>query len=124
MQGQVRTLKSALESRLGRDVADDHPALPRLVIHASSVISRYQKDFNGRTAYGEVNGRDYEHEVLEFGESIWYMKPGFTGKHKLDARWKAGLWLGIWDRSNESIVGNPDGCLKVRSLRRMPLGQR
>ena len=81
-------------------------------------------DFNGRTAYRKVTGRDCDHEVLEFGGSIWYMKPGITGKRKLDDRWKADICIGIRDRSNESVVGTPDGCRKVRSLRRMPLSQR
>ena len=58
------------------------------------------------------------------GESVWYMKPGSTGTHKMEAIWKTGIWLGIRDRSNESIIGTPEGCLKVRSIRRMPSDQR
>ena len=59
VQGQIRTLKSAVESRLDQEVADDHPALPWMVMHASSVINRYQRDFNGATAYRKVKGKDY-----------------------------------------------------------------
>ena len=55
---------------------------------------------------------------------ILYMTPGITGKDKLDARWEKGIWLGIRDRSGEVIVGTPDGCVKVRSIRRRPEGER
>ena len=34
------------------------------------------------------------------------------------------MWLGIRDRSAETIVGTPEGCIKVRSVRKMPEGQK
>ena len=54
VQGQIRTLKSALESRLGKPVPQDHPALPWLVSHAASLLNRYQRDANGRTPYRKL----------------------------------------------------------------------
>ena len=55
---------------------------------------------------------------------MWYMKPGVTGTHKMDGRWKPGVWLGFRDRSNEFVVGTQEGCIKVRSIRQMPPDQR
>ena len=76
------------------------------------------------TAYRRLKGKDHEVKVAEFGECVLYMTPGITGKDKLDARWENGIWLGIRDRSGEIIVGTPEGCMKVRSVRRRPEGER
>ena len=76
------------------------------------------------TAYRRLRGKDHEVKVAEFGECILYMTPGITGKDKLDARWRKGVWLGIRDRSGEIIVGTAGGCIKVRSIRRRPEGER
>ena len=67
VQGQIRTLKSALESRLGKPVPQDHPALPWLVSHAASLLNRYQRDANGRTPYRKLKGRDYDQPVRGYG---------------------------------------------------------
>ena len=52
------------------------------------------------------------------------MMPGITGKHKMEGRWKPGVWLGIRDRSSEVIVGTMEGCIKVRSVRKAPEEQK
>ena len=52
------------------------------------------------------------------------MHPGITGKHKMDSRWSSGIWLGMRERTNESIIGTNQGCLKVRSIKRKPDGLR
>ena len=94
VQDQIRTLKSALESRLGKEVSAEHPALPWLIMHAANLLNRYHKGQDGCTAYRRLKGKDFEQGVAEFGEEIWYMPPGIVGKDKLDVRWKEGVWLG------------------------------
>ena len=91
-----------------------------MVSHAASLLNRYQRDMNGRTPYRKLKGKEFDHPIMEFGEGLWYMKPGITGKHKMDKRWERGVWLGIRDRSAETIVGTSEGCLKVRSIRKLP----
>ena len=46
------------------------------------------------------------------------MKPGMTGKEKLDPKWEEGIWMGILEESGENIIATADGCIKVRSIRR------
>ena len=65
-----------------------------------------------------MKGKTFAREVAEFGEQVWYYKPGITGKDKLDVRWESGIWLGIRDESGEVIVGTSKGVLKDRSLRK------
>ena len=120
VQGQIRTIKSAVEGRYKEEMAPDHPAIPWMVTHAAGTLNRHQVGKDGMTAYRRLRGKDHEVKVAEFGECVLYMTPGITGKNKLDARWEKGIWLGIRDRSGEIIVGTPEGCMKVRSIRRRP----
>ena len=88
--------------------------------HAANTLNRYAVGQDGRTAYYRLRGKAFNQEVVEFGEEVWYMYPGIVGKHKLDNRWANGVWLGMLERSNESIIGTNEGCIKVRSIRRKP----
>ena len=71
-----------------------------------------------------MQGKEFEGAALEFGEEVWYMKPGIVGKDKLDVRWHSGIWLGSRERSGEPIIGTRDGCIKVRSVRRKQESER
>ena len=124
IQGQIRTLKSAIEGRYAKEIAPDHPALPWMVMHAASTLNKYHRGKDGMTAYRRLRGRDFDGKVMEFGECVLYMTPGITGKDKLDPRWEKGIWLGNRDRSGEAIIGTPDGCIKVRFIRRRPEDER
>ena len=95
VQGQVRTLKDALETRYGIKVLGGHTCLPWLVSHAGNLISRYKKMEDGRAAYERVKGRAFTRSIAEFGECVWYLKPGSKGKDKFDCRWDEGVYLGI-----------------------------
>ena len=52
------------------------------------------------------------------------MKPGTTGKEKLESKWETGIWVGVTDTSREKIIATPQGCLKVRSVKRKPVEDR
>ena len=51
IQGKIRTMKDALESRLGLKIKDEHPSLPWLVRHAGFIRSRFHIDESGRSPY-------------------------------------------------------------------------
>ncbi len=44
VQGRFRVLKDALEARLGARIGEEKPAIPWLIMHAGSVISRRRVD--------------------------------------------------------------------------------
>ena len=70
VQGQVRTLKDALETRLKARLTEGHPAVPWLVIHAASVMNRSRKDEEGFTPYRRWRGKEFASPVAEFGERV------------------------------------------------------
>ena len=86
IQGQIRASKGALEARLKKHIESTHPGLPWLVAHAANTVNRYSVGPDGKTPYGRVKGKVFDRPVVEFGEEVWYMRSGITGKHKLDGR--------------------------------------
>ena len=63
---QIRTLKLALQKRISCRIPPRHPAMAWLVQHAGAVISKYQVNRDGKTAYEKVMGKPCREEVIEF----------------------------------------------------------
>ena len=124
VQGQVRTLKSALEARYNSPVGQDWSVLPWMVRHAGNAINRYLRGTDGLTAYRRLKGKEFKRETAEFGEGVWYMRADIVGKAKLESRWEDGIWLGIHEASGEHIIGTKDGCLKAKDIKRKPEADR
>ena len=94
VQGQIRAMKSSLESRYKCSINPAHCCLPWLVTHSTSLLNRFQVGQDGRTAHKRLKGREFRGSVCEFGECVWYMRVGIVGKDKFDNRWSDGIWLG------------------------------
>ena len=119
LQARFRTIRCALEARLGQTIHEDHPSLPWLVRHASWVKNRCMVQKGGRTSYERWKDKTCSGQLVEFGEHVLYLRPGTRGKDKLLSRWESGIWLGMRDESGEVIIGTEMGCLKVRDVRRI-----
>ena len=124
VQGQVRALKDALETRIGERISGEHPCIPWMIQHAASTMNRRRMDERGMTPYRTWTGRDSKAHVAEFGERVWYLKSDSAGKNKLVRRWEDGVWMGIRDESGESIIGTSEGVVKCRDFRRRPEADR
>ena len=48
-----------------------------------------------------------------FGAADW----GVREKTR-ESRWERGVWLGVFERSSEIIIGTPEGIVKARTVRR------
>lgn len=92
-QKQIRTLKIALESRIGSKVEKDNDILPWLIRHAGALLSRYKRGEDAKTAHERLRGRPFEAKVTEFGECVRYLKVKCTKRGKLDGCWGTGVWL-------------------------------
>ena len=107
-----------MDTRYNERIGEQHCAVPWLVIHASSVITRMRKDDEGFTAYRKWKGRPFNRPVAEFGKCVWYVPALTVGRDKFDVRWREGVWLGIRMESGENIIGTSDGVVKARDFRR------
>ena len=71
--GQARTLKSALEHRIGARVPPDARILCWLVEFAANLMNSCDIGSDGKTPLQRLHGRRDNTPILEFGERILYM---------------------------------------------------
>ena len=90
LQGQIRTLRDALESRYGERIDGPSVMIPWMVQRAARISNRFRVGKDGRTARQRVKGRGVQQETVEFGECAWCLKPKLVGKNKADGRWEWG----------------------------------
>ena len=72
VQGQCRTMRSALEDRLKCKISLKSPVVPWLVRHAGYLITRCRVRPNGRTAFQVMKGRRSNGKLAEFGEVVHF----------------------------------------------------
>ena len=101
--GLVRCSRIYLWEKAKLDITAESPLLPWLVRHCGWILSRYAVRADGRTGYSRLTGREYTAGISIFGEAIWYKLPKTADLTKLDDRWRAAIWLGKSDRSDEHI---------------------
>jgi hypothetical protein len=116
-EGQVRTMKDALESRIKSDIPADHPIMTWLVEYAATLQRRCLVGSDGRTPQEKVKGRPSRRPVAEFAEKVWY-RPLRDRRSKLDMVMEEGIYVGIIDRSDEALIAVENGIVKCRDIRR------
>ena len=81
--------------------------------------NRCRKGPDGKTAFELRNGRKFARALPHFAEKILFMIPGATKSvSRVEPRWEDGIFLGVFDQSDELYVGTERGMHKVRKLRR------
>ena len=68
IRGQVRTMQSFLEGRLGHRIPMQHPLMSWMIEHAAALITNRVRGHDGKTAYSRVRGRPFGTRLLAFGE--------------------------------------------------------
>ena len=120
LEGHLRTLKLALDSRLGLCVPTDAPAIRWLVEHSADFTSRFRVGRDGKTARERIIGKRNLLNVAEFGESVFHLPldrdRGQTAE--LDPKLQVVIWLGLERSTNEAKIGTPSGVLRARTVRR------
>ena len=125
VNGQCRTLRSALEDRIKTVVRLKSHIVPWLIRHAAYLITRCRVRPSGRTAFQIMKGRRSNGKLPEFGEIVHFMIPKTKDMPgKFEDRWSEGVWLGCDMRSGEDLVGMPSGVFRVSTVRRKPMDSR
>ena len=120
---QIRTLRLALQKRVGCRVPAKHDLMTWMVPHSGELLSKYQVNRDGKTAYEKVWGEPCKDEIVEFGEEVFYRISEIdTGS--LDARSASGVWLGKRWKSSEHFIGTPQGVVKSYAIKRKPIEDR
>ena len=114
--GQARTLKAALEHRIGTRVPPDARTLCWLVEFAAYLMNRCDIGSDGKTPLQILHGRRDNTLILEFEEKILYMpaKPARGGKW--EPRFHPGVFVRMLNSSSEAVVVTEQGlAIKTRS---------
>ena len=98
IEGQSRTLRSALETLCGVELGDDSAILTWMVEHAGALHNLFWSGEmkEGKTPYSRHRGREWRVSLPPFGERIEFLKRG----HKFEARWQQGVFLGVKDNAH------------------------
>ncbi len=118
VQGQIRTLRDALESRTEERGKGENSIFTWLVRNAAASMNRYQIGIDGRTAHERLRGRKFRRDVAEFGEGVLYIRSESVGQDKYNSGWGEGAFIGVREESGEPIVGTEQGVIKARAFRR------
>ena len=70
IEGQVRTIKLALESRIGSEIPSDHYVTPWIIEYVATIINKGQVGADGKTACERLKGKPVHLAGFEFGEKV------------------------------------------------------
>lgn len=102
--GMTRTLKGALECRLGRSVPPESAPMAWAVCHAAAFLNLYSIDDGGRSSMQRARGQGRLRELAESGDNVLFQPMAKCAEEgELGARWHYGVFLGIHLRTNEII---------------------
>ena len=104
-EGQCRTMRSALDEKIGTKITFRSTITPWLIRHAGYFITRCRVRPNGRTALQMLKGRRSNGKFAEFGELVHFLVPktkDMLGKLTTDGA-KALGWDVTCDQVNTSL---------------------
>ena len=124
-EGMIRVMRSAIEERYGIVLNIDDAIWPWLIEYSSYVLNRQEVGKDGKTSYERCKGKRAKIEGFEFGEGVlWKHRPAGGPLGKLATTWHEGIFLGKKGSTGETIVGDPRGVYKTRTVRRKPESER
>ena len=124
----MRTMKSALDARLGLRWEHDHAVWAWIAEYASFLLNRFEVGpvgHDGKTAYERCKRNKALVDGLQFLEAVWWKrKVDEGGLGKLAVRWEDGVFLGCKTTTGEKVIGTLNGVVRARTLRRKPSDER
>ena len=122
VEGQMRTMLSAMEARLKCKVDAKEKLVVFMAEYVAYVQCRLEVGQDGKTAYERMKGKSAKVLGVEFGEKLlWKVKTKSGKMEKLKPRWEYGIFVGVRPRSGELLVSTRSGTMKTRSVRRIPV---
>ena len=117
-QEQTRTMQLAMMHRLNRMMKRLHSIVQWLVGHADSLNYRHTLGTHMMSAHRKVTWRDFKRTEVEFGECVLCKKLGDTWRRVCEDMLDTGVMLGMYEDSNESIIGARSGVVVAMLIRR------
>jgi hypothetical protein len=95
MQGQLRTMRSALETCWGYQIPDDHAIINWMVEHSSVVLNKCEVGHDGKTPHERLKVKKTFILTLEFSEKVHFRHNPAGGA--LRNFLCCGMMVFIWD---------------------------
>ena len=118
IEGQIRTLRNAFESRTGSQLPTSNPLFAWLVVHAGAIIALFETERDGRVPFQRLRGRKMHPEMIESGERIMYQPLDHKQLGSAMPRWEEGVYVGLRMHTGEKLVATTNSVCKARSIKR------
>ena len=118
-QGQLRTIKHYVESRIGRPIEPGGAIFSWLIPFCADILHKFRVGVDGRTAYERITAHKCNVAQIGFCEVVDFKVE--TDKHnrlKADSEFSEVFFLGYAWRSTEYLVASGDSIYKCRTVRR------
>ena len=118
IRNQIKAYKIQIEKNSGITITADSPLLTWLPRHAAWQYTRFHKRQDSTTtAYEKIRHMSYQSPILLVGEAVACRRPGAL-VNKLESAWLEGIWLGRDSKTDEHLIGTPNGMVRSRALKR------
>ena len=118
IRNQIKAYKIQIEKNSGITIKDDSPLLTWLPRHAAWQYTRFHKRQDSTTtACEKIRHMSYQSPILLVGEAVACRRPGAL-VNKLESAWLEGIWLGRDSKTDEHLIGTPNGMVRSRALKR------
>ena len=119
VQEKIRTLRSHVEKCIGQTKQDQAFIMTWTARWAAGLISKYVPGDDGKTPYERIRREACKVPLIPLGELVMYLPMGTATSSKGVPARRAGVWLGIVERTEGVIIGTRDGVVKCRPLSRL-----
>ena len=123
VQEKMRALRHQLERGIGTSILEQSSIMAWMAKWAAEFISKYSPGDDGKTPYERIRQERCKVPLLPFGEFVMYLPMKTATSSKGTPSKKPGVWLGIIEGPEDSIIGTYNGVVKCRTVNRMADGE-
>ena len=113
-----------METSIKHQIPEDAPIMAWLIRWAAELISKYAVGEDGQTPYERLRKEDCVTPLVPFGETVMYLPMKIVHRNKGMPAKKAGVWLGVSERTEEILIGTKRGVVKCRTVERLGSAER
>ena len=108
-----------MEQKAKMNIKDDAPLMAWLVRWSAELLSKYSRGDDGKSPYERIRGEPSKVPLVPFGEKVLYLPMKIVKRSKGMSAKKPGIWLGINERTEETLIGTANGVVKCRTVTRL-----
>ena len=119
----MKVLRHQLEKGMKQTSPDNSVIMAWMAKWAAELISKYSAGDDGKTPYERIRQEKCKVPLVPVGETVLYLPMKTATESKGTPARKQGVWLGVIERIEETIIGTFNGVIKCRTVSRMANGE-